>query len=190
MHKDSESKVLFGFWVYLMTDCMLFGTLFATYAVLQNNINGGPSGAQIFNLPYALTETLIILTSSFTSGLALLSGANSKKNQVLFWFGITFLLGAAFVGMELREFLHLIGDGNGPQKSAFLSAFFTLVGTHGLHISAGLFWMLVLLIPVWRHGMTPVSFRRLSCLKLFWHFLDIIWIFIFTFVYLAGGANG
>src|SRR3989338_4574389 len=176
--QDAYSKVLFGVWVYLMTDCMLFGTLFATYATLQNQINGGPSGYEIFHLPYALVETLIILTSSFTSGLALLSGARSKKNQVLFWFGLTFVLGFAFVSMEVREFVHLINEGNGPQKSAFLSAFFTLVGTHGLHISLGLFWMLVLLIPVWRHGMTPVSFRRLSCLKLFWHFLDIVWIFI------------
>lgn len=184
MHNDSDSKVLFGFWVYLMTDCMLFGTLFAAYAVLQQ------SNTNLFNLPYALAETLIILTSSFTSGLALLSGANSKKSQVLFWFGVTFLLGVIFIGMELREFSHLIGDGNDWQKSAFLSAFFTLVGTHGLHISLGLFWMLVLLIPVWRHGMTPVSFRRLSCLKLFWHFLDLVWIFIFTFVYLLGGAHG
>jgi cytochrome o ubiquinol oxidase subunit 3 len=190
MEQETDSKVLFGFWVYLMTDCMLFGTLFAAYAVLHNNLAGGPSGYEIFNLPYALCETLIILTSSFTSGLALLSGAQSKKGQVLFWFSITFLLGACFVGMELREFLHLIGEGNGPQKSAFLSAFFTLVGTHGLHISLGLFWMLVLLIPVWRHGMTSVSFRRLRCLKLYWHFLDVVWIFIFTFVYLAGGAHG
>lgn len=188
--QDTDSKVLFGFWVYLMTDCMLFGVLFATYVVLSNNINGGPSGYDIFNLPYALTETLVILTSSFTSGLALLSGARSKRGQVLFWFGITFLLGVAFVGMELREFLHLIGDGNDWQRSAFLSAFFTLVGTHGLHISLGLFWMLVLLVPVWRHGLTPVSFRRLSCLKLFWHFLDLVWIFIFTFVYLLGVAHG
>src|SRR3989338_972568 len=135
MNQETDSKVLFGFWVYLMTDCMLFGTLFAAYVVLHNNINGGPSGAEIFNLPYALGETLIILTSSFTSGLALLSGAHSKKSQVLFWFGITFVLGFAFVSMEVREFVHLINEGNGPQKSAFLSAFFTLVGTHGLHIS-------------------------------------------------------
>jgi cytochrome o ubiquinol oxidase subunit 3 len=141
-------------------------------------------------LPYALSETLIILTSSFTSGLALLSGARSKKSQVLFWFGITFLLGVAFVSMEFLEFRHLIGEGNDWQKSAFLSSFFTLVGTHGLHISLGLFWMLVLLVPVWRHGMSPTSFRRLSCLKLFWHFLDVVWIFIFTFVYLAGGSHG
>ncbi len=180
---NSNSRVLFGFWVYLITDCMLFGTLFATYGVLRTN-------SDIFNLPYALTETLIILTSSFTSGLALLNGERSSKRQVLFWFGVTFVLGAMFIGMEISEFLRLITEGNGPQKSAFLSAFFTLVGTHGLHITLGLFWMFVLLVPVWRHGMDQSSFRRLSCLRLFWHFLDLVWIFIFTFVYLAGGAHG
>ena len=181
--QNTDSKVLFGFWVYLMTDCMLFGVLFATYAVLYHH------NLDIFNLPYALAETLVILTSSFTSGLALLSGINSKRGQVLFWFGVTFLLGLVFITMEFLEFQRLIAAGHSWEQSAFLSAFFTLVGTHGLHISLGLFWMLVLLFPVWRHGLTPVSFRRLSCLKLYWHFLDLVWIFIFTFVYLAGGAN-
>lgn len=189
-HQDTYSKTLFGFWVYLMTDCILFGTLFATYAVLHTHTYGGPSGHEIFSMPYALTETLILLTSSFTSGLAMLPGSCYNKNKVIFWFFVTFLLGAAFVTMEVTEFLHLIREGNGWQKSAFLSAFFTLVGTHGLHISLSLIWMVVLLIPVWRHGLTPVSFKRLSCLRLFWHFLDVVWIFIFTIVYLSGGING
>jgi cytochrome o ubiquinol oxidase subunit 3 len=189
-HQDTYSKTLFGFWVYLMTDCMLFGTLFATYIVLHTHTHGGPSGHEIFSMPYALTETLLLLTSSFTSGLAMLPGFYNDKRKLLFWFGVTFLLGASFVGMEVTEFVRLAEDGNGWQKSAFLSAFFTLVGTHGLHISLSLIWMVVLLIPVWRHGLNPISFKRLTCLRLFWHFLDVVWIFIFTIVYLMGGARG
>jgi cytochrome o ubiquinol oxidase subunit 3 len=188
-HQDTYSKTLFGFWIYLMTDCVLFGTLFATYVVLHHNTFGGPSAHDLFDMPYALTETLILLTSSFTSGLAMLPSNHYNKNKLLFWFAITFLLGASFVAMEVTEFVHLIQDGHGWNKSAFLSAFFTLVGTHGLHISLSLIWMVVLLIPVIRHGLNPVSFKRLTCLRLFWHFLDVVWIFIFTIVYLMGGAN-
>jgi len=189
-HQDTYSKTLFGFWVYLMTDCVLFGTLFATYAVLRTHTAGGPSGHDLFSMPYALTETLILLTSSFTSGLALLPSQCTSKYKVLFWFGVTFLLGASFIGMELTEFLHLVREGNSWRRSAFLSAFFTLVATHGLHISLSLVWMIVLTIPVWRHGLNSTSFRRLSCLRLFWHFLDVVWIFIFTVVYLVGGIHG
>lgn len=190
IHQDTYSKTLFGFWVYLMTDCILFGTLFTTYIVLHTHTFGGPSGHDLFSMPYALVETLLLLTSSFTSGLAMLPCYHYDKNKLLFWFAITFLLGLAFVSMEVNEFVHLTLEGNGWTRSAFLTVFFTLVGTHGLHISLGLVWMVVLLIPVWRHGLTPVSFKRLSCLRLFWHFLDVVWIFIFTIVYLMGGING
>ena len=189
-HQDVYSKTLFGFWVYLMTDCILFGTLFATYIVLHTHTYGGPSGHDLFSMPYVLIETLLLLTSSFTSGLAMLPAYHYDTKKLLFWFAVTFLLGASFVGMEVAEFIHLAQEGNGWQRSAFLSAFFTLVGTHGLHISLSLTWMVVLLIPVWRHGLNPISFKRLTCLRLFWHFLDVVWIFIFTIVYLMGGANG
>ena len=185
-HQEADSRTLFGFWVYLMTDCILFAILFATYLVLHNGTYGGPSGKELFSPPFILTETILLLVSSFTSGLALLFTDAKDKNKVLFWFAITFLLGASFVFMELTEFTHLVQEGHSWKESAFLSAYFTLVGTHGLHISVGLLWMIILLIPVLRHGLTPVSLKRLTCLKLFWHFLDVVWIFIFTIVYLMG----
>lgn len=180
------SKTLLGFWVYLMTDCILFATLFATYAVLYTKTFGGPSGADLFSLPFVLAETLLLLASSFTCGLAMLGAEDTRKSKALFWFGVTFLLGVSFLGLEIKEFTHLVNEGNSWERSAFLSAFFTLVGTHGLHIATGLIWMIILLVPVMKEGLTPASFRRLTCLKLFWHFLDVVWIFIFTLVYLMG----
>lgn len=184
--ENQESKSIFGFWIYIMTDCVLFATLFATYAVLHNNTAGGPGAKELFNLPYVLAETLILLTSSFTCGLAILAAHNNQKKQVLWLFGITFLLGLAFLGLELHEFRNLYLEGNSWRRSAFLSSFFTLVGTHGLHITAGLTWMAVMLVRVSKRGITPISLRRLTMLSLFWHFLDIIWIFIFTVVFLMG----
>jgi cytochrome o ubiquinol oxidase subunit III len=185
-HDEGNPNTIFGFWVYLMTDCILFGVLFAVYAVLQNNTFGGPSGKELFSLPLALGESAVLLVSSFTSGYAMLSVQPKDKNKVLLWFGVTFLLGAAFLAMELTEFSILIKEGSSWQRSGFLSAYFTLVGTHGLHIAFGLLWMIVLLIPVMRKGLTPLSIKRLTCLKLFWHFLDVVWIFLFTVVYLMG----
>ncbi len=182
----TNSKTLFGFWVYLMTDCILFATLFATYAVLHNNTYGGPGGRELFDLPFVLAETLILLTSSFTCGLALLATRRGAKTQVLVWFAVTFLLGATFLTLELHEFSQLVQDGFSWQRSAFLSSFFTLVGTHGLHITIGLLWMAVLLGQVIRQGFKPGTVRRLTMLSMFWHFLDIVWIFIFTIVYLLG----
>jgi len=169
-----------------MTDCVLFAALFATFAVLRNNTFGGPSGRELFDMPFVLAETLILLTSSFTCGLAMLAAHRQNKRLVLALFGITFLLGIAFLTLELTEFTHLVHEGNSWQRSGFLSAFFTLVGTHGAHITAGLLWMLVLLPRVWKRGVTYMTMRRLTLLSLFWHFLDIIWIFIFTIVYLMG----
>jgi cytochrome o ubiquinol oxidase subunit 3 len=186
--REATSRATFGFWLYLMTDCILFATLFATYAVLHGNTNGGPGGGELFRLPYVLVETIILLTSSLTCGLAMLAVHKGSKHQVLLWFALTFVLGTAFLAMEITEFRHLAQDGNSWRASGFLSAFFTLVGTHGLHIATGLLWILVMLAKVARQGITHANTRRLLLLSLFWHFLDVIWICIFTIVYLMGAA--
>lgn len=189
-HHDHEaeatSKVVFGFWIYIMSDCILFASIFAAYAVLHNNTFGGPSAKELFSMPYVLVETFILLTSSFSYGLAMLAVHKHGKKQALFWLFITFLLGLSFICMEVNEFHHLISEGNGPQRSAFLTSFFTLVGTHGLHVTCGLIWMVLLMIQLGRHGVGAVTTRKLTCLSLFWHFLDIVWIFVFTVVYLMG----
>ena len=194
----TTNKVTFGFWVYLMSDCVLFAGLFATYAVLRTATFGGPGIESIVDLPYVLGETLLLLTSSFTMGLALLAAHKGKKNLTLLALGSTLLLGLGFLTMEVMEFAHLIEIGAGPDTSAFLSSFFTLLGTHGLHVALGLVWMLVLMVHVALDdfaggsltsasgGLAAGMTRKLMCLGLFWHFLDIIWIFIFTFVYLFG----
>ncbi len=181
-----DSKSYLGFWIYLMTDCVLFATLFATFAVLRHNTAGGPSSGELFELPFVLAETLILLASSFTCGLALLAARSKNTRHVLTWLGVTFLLGAAFLTLELNEFGKFISEGHGPDRSAFLSSFFTLVGTHGLHITAGLLWMAVMMHKIIRHGLGKTNLKRLMLLGVFWHFLDIIWIFIFTIVYLMG----
>jgi cytochrome o ubiquinol oxidase subunit III len=186
---DKASKSIFGFWVYVMTDGILFASLFAVYAVLHNNLNGGPSGQMLFNLQYILTETIILLTSSFACGLAILAVQNDHKNKALFWFSVTFLLGVAFLAMELTDFRHLAIMGDSWRRSGFLSSFFALVGTHGLHILIGLIWLAVMLARVWSSGLTKANVRRLQLLAIFWHFLDVIWIFIFTIVYLRGGLG-
>jgi cytochrome o ubiquinol oxidase subunit 3 len=184
--QQADDKTMFGFWTYIMTDCVLFASLFATYAVLHNNTFGGPSGKDVFELHGVLAETLILLTSSFTCGLALLAAHGRKKQQVLFWFAVTFLLGLAFFGIEINEFAGLVADGDSWRRSAFFSSFFTLVGTHGLHITIGLSWMLAMMIKVQVSGFGRATLRRLTMLSMFWHFLDIVWIFIFTIVYLMG----
>lgn len=183
---ETTNKTTAGFWAYLMTDCILFASLFAAYAVLRNNTAGGVSGADIFDMPFVLVETLILLTSSFTCGLAMLAAYKRDRAGVFAWFGVTFILGLSFLAMEMTEFAHLVQEGNSWSASAFLSAFFTLVGTHGLHITAGLIWMVVLLVHVWKRGFTHANMRRLTMLSMFWHFLDVVWIFIFTIVYLMG----
>lgn len=183
---DTDSKTVFGFWVYLMTDCLLFASLFATFVVLRNSVWDGPSASELFSMPFVLTETLILLTSSFTCGLAILAARQGRKNQALIWLSATALLGLAFLGMEISEFTHMAAEGHDWQTSGFLSAFFTLVGTHGLHITAGLIWVSVLLWQITRRGLAGNSMKRLTMFSLFWHFLDIVWIFIFTVVYLIG----
>jgi cytochrome o ubiquinol oxidase subunit III len=185
-HQDTYSKTILGFWMYLMTDCLVFATLFATYAVLHNNTFGGPSSRELFSLPTSFAETIILLLSSLTCGFAMLSALKSSKKRIMAWLAVTFLLGASFLAIEIHEFVHLINEGNSWTRSAFLSSFFTLVGTHGLHITVGLFWIVVMLGQVFWLGLTKDTFRRLSVFSLFWHFLDLIWIFIFTFVYLMG----
>lgn len=192
MNREKEELAVFsrktlGFWVYLMTDCVLFATLFATFAVLRTATAGGPAGSDIFDLNFVLIETMILLTSSFTVGLALLAAERGLRYQSLTWLVITFALGATFLGMELWEFNHLIAEGHGWQQSAFLSSYFVLVGTHGLHIAVGLIWMAVVIFRLIQRNFKETDVRRLSLLSLFWHFLDIIWIFIFSFVYLIGG---
>lgn len=184
--KGDEDKNTFGFWIYLMTDGVLFASLFATYAVLHNNTFGGPSGRELFSIPYVLTQTILLLTSSFTAGLAIWSARRGDKSITLYLLSVTFLLGLAFLGMELAEFKKLVEEGNSWRRSGFLSAFFTLVGTHGLHITAGLIWMGLLIWKIVKQGLTSSTVRKIALLGLFWHFLDLIWIFIFTLVYLLG----
>lgn len=187
--QKAADKSIFGFWVYLMTDCVLFASLFAVYAVLHRNTYGGPSGADLFSMPYVLGETLPLLTSSFACGLALLAAQRRAKKQVLAWLGVTFVLGATFLTLEITEFHKLVADGNSWRASGFLSSYFTLVGTHGLHITIGLLWLLVLGVYVSRRGLTHGVVKRLKLFSMFWHFLDLIWIFIFTIVYLFGALK-
>ncbi len=184
-----EQKSELGFWIYLMTDCILFASLFATYAVLRNNTFGGPGGSDIFDMPFVLTETVILLTSSFICGLGLLAARAGRVKRTIILFTATMLLGATFLGMELYEFSKLVSEGYTWQTSAFLSAFFTLIGTHGAHILIGLIWMLVMVVRIAKQGITPHNLRRLSLLALFWHFLDVVWIFIFSIIYLMGVAG-
>jgi cytochrome o ubiquinol oxidase subunit 3 len=188
-HVEADSTSIFGFWMYLMTDCVLFASLFATFAVLRNNTFGGEPGSELFSLSYVLAETLILLTSSFTVGLAMLAMHRRDKQQVIIWLMVTFLLGAAFLGLELNEFSNLVAEGNSWRRSGFLTAFFTLVGTHGLHIFIGLLWMTTMIFKVLRGGLISANIRRLTMLSLFWHFLDIVWIFIFSIVYLLGATS-
>jgi len=188
-HHDADhvpSHSVFGFWLYLMTDCILFASLFATFAVLSHQFAGGPTAKELFDLPGVMIETALLLVSSITYGFAMLCAHKGNKGAVLAWLVVTFLLGLGFVSMEVREFSHMIAEGAGPDRSAFLSSFFTLVATHGLHVSVGLLWMVVMFFQVLgKNGLNQRSLTRLACLSLFWHFLDIIWICVFSFVYLT-----
>lgn len=185
-HHHSDDTDILGFWIYILSDCILFASMFAAYAVLYTSVYGGPSIKSLSNVPYILIETVVLLCSSFTYGLSILALYKQKIRKVLFWLALTFVLGAVFVGMEVNEFMHLYQEGHYWQTSAALSAFFTLVGTHGLHVTIGLFWMLLLFVQLITWGLTPVMGKRLTYLGLFWAFLDIVWIFVFTIVYLMG----
>ncbi|TCL69848.1 cytochrome o ubiquinol oxidase subunit III [Rhizobium sp. BK251] len=181
-----EGSTMLGFWIYLMSDCLIFAVLFATHAVLGRSYAAGPSPADIFDLPLVAVNTSMLLFSSITYGFAMLEMQKDKVGSTLFWLAVTGLFGMAFVGLELYEFAHLIHEGAGPQRSAFLSSFFVLVGTHGLHVTSGIIWLITLMVQTVRHGLIAENRRRLNCLSMFWHFLDVIWIGVFTFVYLMG----
>ena len=181
-----ENGTLLGFWIYLMSDCLIFACLFATYAVLGRNYAGGPSGAEAFELPVVAVNTALLLLSSITYGFAMLEMQHKRVRNTLIWLAVTGLLGACFIGFELSEFAHLIQEGNGPQRSGFLTSFFALVGTHGLHVTFGIVWLITLMFQLGRHGLSAENQRRLMCLSMFWHFLDVVWIGVFTFVYLMG----
>jgi cytochrome o ubiquinol oxidase subunit 3 len=187
-HHDEAPKVTLGFWIYLMTDCILFASVFATFAVLRNSTAGGPTGKEIFELPYVAVETALLLISSLTYGLAMIAMEANKLKSVFTWLILTGLCGLGFLGMEVNEFAKLIHEGAGPDRSAFLSAFFTLVGTHGLHVTCGMIWLVTMLVHLKRRGLSAANRIRLMELSLFWHFLDIIWIGVFTVVYLMGVA--
>jgi len=185
-----QNGTLLGFWLYLMSDCLVFACLFAMYAVLGRNYAGGPTGAELFDLPLVAVNTALLLLSSITYGFAMLemqaAAGSARLGGTLAWLVVTGLFGAGFIGIELDEFSHLIHEGAGPQRSAFLSSFFTLVGTHGAHVSVGLIWILVMTSQIMVKGLTAPVVSRLGRLSMFWHFLDIIWIGIFSVVYLPG----
>ncbi|TCT22498.1 cytochrome o ubiquinol oxidase subunit III [Thermomonas haemolytica] len=185
-HHHPENGSLLGFWIYLMSDLLIFACLFATFGVLGRSYAAGPSGAELFDLKLVAVNTALLLLSSITYGFAMIAMQAGSKRGVLGWLAVTGLLGAAFVSLEIYEFLHLIHEGAGPQRSAFLTSFFALVGTHGLHVSFGIVWLLTMLVQVGRFGLTTANRRRLFCLSMFWHFLDLVWIGVFTFVYLMG----
>jgi cytochrome o ubiquinol oxidase subunit III len=185
-HEHVEGTTMLGFWLYLMSDSLIFAVLFATFGVLGHRYAAGPSPSVLFDLPLIGLNTAILLFSSIMYGLAMVEVRKQRRGLSLFWLGVTGLFGLAFVGIELSEFHHLVSIGAGPTRSAFLSAFFTLVSTHGLHVTCGIIWLVTLMAQLRLHGFTEDNQRRLMCLGMFWHFLDIIWIGVFTFVYLMG----
>ena len=168
-HQDTFSKTFLGFWTYLMTDCILFATLFVTYVVMHDHTFGGATSKELFSLSTAYIETMVLLFSSVTCGFAVLAAIKSKRNHVIAWLSVTFLLGASFLFLELSEFSRLVAEGHSWKESAFLSAFFTLVGTHGLHITTGLLWTIVVIGQLLFYGITSHTFRRLVIFSLFWH---------------------
>ena len=181
-----ENGSMLGFWLYLMSDCLVFAVLFASYAVLGQNYAMGPTGADLFDLSLVALNTSLLLFSSITYGFAMLAAQKKRLQRTMLWLGLTGLLGLSFVALEIGEFVHLVHEGAGPQRSGFLTAFFALVGTHGLHVTFGIIWLVTLAFQLKQHGLTPENSRRLMCLSLFWHFLDVVWIGVFTFVYLMG----
>ena len=185
-HHEEGASTTIGFWIYLMSDALIFASLFATYVVLSGGTYGGPTAKELFELPFVAWETALLLTSSLTFGLGMIAMHRKQVGQMFLWLAVTWLLGFGFMCMEVYEFQHLIHQGYGPDRSAFLSAFFALVGTHGLHVSAGLLWLLVMFVQLKKYGLTPTNKTRMACLSLFWHFLDLIWIGVFSVVYLNG----
>ncbi|MEP7185894.1 MAG: cytochrome o ubiquinol oxidase subunit III [Rhodanobacter sp.] len=181
-----HNGTLLGFWLYLMSDCFIFATLFACIAVFGTSYAGGPSARDVFDLTGLAVNTALLLVSSVTFGFAMLEMARQRKRAMLGWLAVSGLLAACFVGLEIHEFVTMIGDGAGPGRSAFLSAFFTLVATHGLHVTVGVLWLIVLMVQLGKRGLTEANRRRLMCLSMFWHFLDLVWVGVFSYVYLVG----
>ncbi|QND58767.1 cytochrome o ubiquinol oxidase subunit III [Mesorhizobium huakuii] len=184
-HAEGSSTML-GFWLYLMSDCLIFAMLFAAYGVLGGNYAAGPAPKDLFDLDLVAVNTAMLLFSSITYGFAMLTMDKGRVAATQAWLAVTGLFGLAFLSIELYEFSHMIHEGATPQRSAFLSSFFTLVGTHGLHVTFGIVWLVTLMTQVARFGLTEANRRRLMCLSMFWHFLDVVWIGVFTFVYLMG----
>jgi cytochrome o ubiquinol oxidase subunit 3 len=181
-----ENGTMLGFWIYLMSDSLIFAVLFACYAVLGTSYAGGPGPAELFDLGLIAVNTGLLLLSSITYGFVMIAMQNGHLNRMILWLALTGALGVGFVGIELYEFAHLIHRDAGPGRSAFLSSFFALVGTHGLHVSFGILWLITLVVQLKRYGINDAMRRRVGCLSLFWHFLDVVWIGVFTFVYLMG----
>ena len=186
VEEPPRNGTLLGFWIYLMSDCFIFASLFACNAVLGTEYAGGPTAAEVFDLPGLAVNTVLLLVSSVVFGFAMLEMARQKKGAMLGWLAVAGLLAAAFVGLEIREFLIMIAEGAGPGRSAFLSSFFTLVATHGLHVTLGILWLIVLMVQSIRFGLNEANVRRLRCLSMFWHFLDLVWVGVFSYVYLIG----
>jgi cytochrome o ubiquinol oxidase subunit 3 len=178
--------VAYGFWIFILSDIVMFSALFAAYAVLASNTAGGPTGADLFNLRNVFLMTMCLLVSSYTGGLGALSAEQRKPERFLLFAAATFVLGAAFLFLEISEFVGMIHKGAAPSRSAFLSAFFTLVGMHGAHVTAGLIWLVYMMAQVVAKGLRAVVLRRLLCFSLFWHALDIVWVGVMTLVYLMG----
>ncbi|CAH1648686.1 MULTISPECIES: cytochrome o ubiquinol oxidase subunit III [unclassified Chelatococcus] len=184
-HEEGSSTLL-GFWIYLMSDCLIFAVLFATFGVLGGNLAAGPGPKDLFDLRLVALNTSMLLLSSITYGFAMLTMAQGRVAATQAWLAVTGVFGLAFLSIELYEFAHMFHVGATPQRSAFLSSFFALVGTHGLHVTFGTIWLVTLMVQVHKHGLIVANRRRLMCLSMFWHFLDVIWIGVFTFVYLMG----
>lgn len=185
-HHEEGASTTIGFWIYLMSDCLMFAVLFAVFSVLGQSYAAGPGPQALFELHLVAINTAFLLLSSLTFGFAMLSTLAGRQGPAMMWLGATLVLGLAFLAVEIYEFHHLIHLGAGPQRSAFLSSFFALVGTHGLHVAFGCLWLVTLMVQITRHGLTGANIRRMTCLSMFWHFLDVIWIGVFTFVYLLG----
>lgn len=184
--EHAHSSTLLGFWIYIMSDTLIFASLFATFGVLNHSFAGGPTAKEILEIPTVAINTAMLLISSITCGFAMLQMEKNNKSGTLLWLAVTGIFGAIFVGLELHEFAGLIAESAGPWRSGYLSAFFTLVGTHGTHVTIGIIWLVTLMVQVGRKDLIAANKRRLMCFSMFWHFLDVIWIGVFSFVYLLG----
>lgn len=183
---EENSLKILGFWIFLGAEIMLFATLFATYFTLENRTGSGPTGAEIFQITPVLFETLLLLTSSFTVGLGIHAMRIGNKKAMISFFTITLLLGLAFLGVEVFEFVTYVHEGATLQTSAFTAALLTTLGTHGAHVTLGFFWGLFIILQVKKRGLTPQTTNKAFIFSLYWHFLDVVWIFIFSFIYLKG----